>query len=192
MGNRLTTIYTRTGDDGTTGLGDGSRTEKDSLRVCAMGEVDHLNAFIGSILCHPDVPPALAAGLADVQHDLFDLGAELCMPYRRSFASNRVVWLETQIDAMNLHLGRLKDFILPGGTVAASQAHLARTACRNAERAVLALYREDPTINEALRQYLNRLSDYLFVAARELNRSAGRQDVQWIQRKTEACAQRVS
>ena len=187
MGNRLTKIYTRTGDDGTTGLGDGSRIDKDSLRVGAMGEVDHLNAFIGAILSLGDAPEALAASLSDVQHDLFDLGAELCIPGTERITQTHIGRLEQQIDALNAHLGRLEDFILPGGTPAAAQAHLARTACRNAERAVLALYRADATVNAALRQYLNRLSDYLFVVARELNRSAGRKDVLWIQRKTETC-----
>lgn len=187
MGNRLTKIYTRTGDDGTTGLGDGSRIDKDSLRVGAMGEVDHLNAFIGAVLSHASVPEALAASLSDVQHDLFDLGAELCIPGSVRITQTHIGRLEQQIDALNVHLGRLEDFILPGGTPAAAQAHLARTACRNAERAVLALYRADATVNAELRQYLNRLSDYLFVAARELNRSAGRKDVLWIQRKTESC-----
>jgi cob(I)alamin adenosyltransferase len=186
MGNRLTKIYTRTGDDGTTGLGDGSRTKKDSLRVGAMGEVDHLNAFIGAILACADVPHTLAENLSDVQHDLFDLGAELCIPGSLRITQAHINRLEQQIDALNAHLGRLADFILPGGTHAAAQAHLARTACRNAERAVLALYREDATVNEPLRQYLNRLSDFLFVVARELNHSAGRSDVLWIQRKTEA------
>lgn len=187
MGNRLTKIYTRTGDDGTTGLGDGSRIEKDSLRVDAMGQVDHLNAFVGAVLCHVDVPRHIAECLADVQHDLFDLGAELCIPGTTRITEAHVDRLETQLDDINQNLGRLEDFILPGGTVAASQAHLARTTCRNAERAVLTLYRQDSTVNGPLRRYLNRLSDFLFVVSRELNRCAGRSDVLWIQRKGETC-----
>ncbi|WP_199688315.1 cob(I)yrinic acid a,c-diamide adenosyltransferase [Noviherbaspirillum sedimenti] len=172
-------------DDGTTGLGDGSRTEKDSLRVAAMGEVDHLNAFVGSILCHAEVPAHIRPLLEDVQHELFDLGAELCIPGSTRISEEHVVRLENQLDAINEHLGRLQDFILPGGTVAAAQAHLARTACRNAERALLALSRQDATVNAPLRRYLNRLSDFLFVVARELNRSAGTSDVLWIQRKAQ-------
>lgn len=188
MGNRLTKIYTRTGDDGTTGLGDGSRIAKDRLRVHAMGEVDHLNAFIGTVLGLPGVPDNLAGYLADIQHDLFDLGAELCIPGSQRIANAHVDRLEAQLDELNANLGRLQDFILPGGTPAAAQAHLARTACRNAERTVLALSREDSVVNAPLRQYLNRLSDFLFVAARELNRAAGRSDVVWVQRKGEQCS----
>lgn len=187
MANRLTKIYTRTGDDGSTGLGDGSRLDKASLRVEAMGQVDHLNAFLGAVLSQPDLPAHMLTCLADVQHDLFDLGAELCIPGSARITDAHVARLEAQMDALNAPLGRLADFILPGGTVAASQAHLARTACRNAERAVLAMHRGDGKVNGALRRYLNRLSDFLFVAARELNRSAGRPDVLWIQRKGEAC-----
>lgn len=187
MGNRLTKIYTRTGDDGTTGLGDGSRVEKDSLRVEAMGQVDHLNAFVGAILAQDDVPPHIRQCLSDVQHDLFDLGAELCIPGLTRITATHVARLEAQLDEINANLGRLEDFILPGGTIAASQAHLARTACRNAERAVLALSREERGVGDELRHYLNRLSDFLFVVARELNRCAGANDVLWIQRKGETC-----
>jgi cob(I)alamin adenosyltransferase len=185
MGNRLTKIYTRTGDDGTTGLGDGSRIDKDSLRVEAMGQIDHLNAFVGAVLCHSGVPPNIAAFLADVQHDLFDLGAELCVPGMTRITDAHIERLEAQLDDINKALGRLEDFILPGGAVAAAQAHLARTACRNAERAVLRLSRSDDTVGGSLRRYLNRLSDFLFVVARELNRCAGRRDIVWIQRKGE-------
>lgn len=191
MGNRLTKIYTRTGDDGTTGLGDGSRIAKDRLRVHAMGEVDHLNAFIGAVLSLPGVPQNLTGYLSDIQHDLFDLGAELCIPGSQRIGDAHVDRLETQLDELNANLGRLQDFILPGGTPAAAQAHLARTACRNAERTVLTLSREDGAghghvqVNAPLRKYLNRLSDFLFVAARELNRAADRNDVVWVQRKGE-------
>ena len=183
MGHRLTKIYTRTGDDGTTGLGDGSRIDKDSLRVQAMGEVDHLNAFIGMVLSQADIPPAIRQYLSDIQHDLFDLGAELCIPGSERITPAHVIRLEAQLDGLNANLSRLEDFILPGGTPAAAQAHLARTACRNAERTVLALARGETGVSAPLRHYLNRLSDFLFVAARELNRCAGRKDVLWIQRK---------
>lgn len=188
MGNRLTKIYTRTGDDGTTGLGDGSRVEKNSLRVGAMGEVDHLNAFVGAVLSHSDMPAEVQACLTDVQHDLFDIGAELCIPGLVRITDSHVRRLEERLDMLNQHLGRLEDFILPGGTPAASQAHLARTTCRKAERALLRLWREDggeETAPPAHCRYLNRLSDLLFVVARTLNRSAGKPDVVWIQRKTQ-------
>jgi cob(I)alamin adenosyltransferase len=187
MGNRLTKIYTRTGDDGTTGLGDGSRIDKDSLRVEAMGQVDHLNAFVGAVLGQAEVPKQIAEYLADVQHALFELGAELCIPGTTRITDAHIEQLEVRLDEINKDLRRLEDFILPGGTVAASQAHLARTACRNAERAVLTLYRQDGTVNAPLRRYLNRLSDFLFVVARALNRSAGKSDVLWIQRKGTPC-----
>lgn len=183
MGNRLTRIYTRTGDDGSTGLGDGSRIAKDSLRVQAMGEVDHLNAFIGTVLSQADIPPTVTQYLSDIQHDLFDLGAELCIPGSERITPAHVARLEAQLDELNANLGRLEDFILPGGAPSAAQAHLARTACRNAERTVLALAKEEKGVNAPLRHYLNRLSDFLFVTARELNRCAGRKDVLWIQRK---------
>lgn len=185
MGNRLTKIYTRTGDDGTTGLGDGSRIQKHRLRVHAMGEVDHLNAFIGTVLSQENVSETVRKSLSDIQHDLFDLGGELCIPDSERITPSHVARLEMQLDELNAPLGRLEDFILPGGTPAAAQAHLARTACRNAERTVLALSHEENTVNAPLRQYLNRLSDFLFVVARELNRSAGQKDVVWIQRKGE-------
>jgi cob(I)alamin adenosyltransferase len=183
MGNRLTRIYTRTGDDGTTGLGDGSRIDKDSLRVQAMGEIDHLNAFIGTVLSQAGVSGPIRNYLSDIQHDLFDLGAELCIPGSERITSAHVTRLEMRLDEVNANLGRLEDFILPGGTIAAAQAHLARTACRNAERTVLALAKEGNGINTPLRRYLNRLSDFLFVAARELNRCGGGHDVMWVQRK---------
>lgn len=185
MGNRLTKIYTRTGDDGTTGLGDGTRVPKNSLRVHAMGEVDHLNAFIGTVLGQPHIPDRLRGYLSDIQHDLFDLGAELCVPGSERITTHHVTRLESQLDEINAHLGRLEDFILPGGTPAAAMTHLARTACRNAERTVLELASEGEAIRAPLCKYLNRLSDFLFVAARELNRIAGSGDVLWVQRKGE-------
>lgn len=192
MGNRLTKIYTRTGDDGTTGLGDGSRIDKDSLRVEAMGQVDHLNAFVGAVLSHPEIPACVTGYLADIQHDLFDLGAELCIPGTERITDKHIERLEMQLDGLNAQMGRLQDFILPGGTPAAAQAHLARTVCRTAERTVLALSRQDASVGGPLRRYLNRLSDFLFVVARELNRCAGRPDVIWIQKKGETCTTTLS
>lgn len=183
MGNRLTKIYTRTGDDGTTGLGDGSRIQKDSLRVEAMGQVDHLNSHIGTVLASGGLTEQITEYLTDVQHDLFDLGAELCVPGMDRIHAGHVERIENRLDELNADLDRLRDFVLPGGTFAAANAHLARTACRNAERAVLALHHQDGNLEEPLRQYLNRLSDFLFVVARQLNRSSGTPDVIWIQRK---------
>lgn len=180
MGNRLTKIYTKTGDDGTTGLGDGSRVSKQSLRVEAMGQVDHLNAQVGVVLAQAGVPAAVARCLEGVQHDLFDLGAELCIPGITRMNEDHVLKLEQQLDGFNARLGMLADFILPGGTPAAAQCHFARTACRNAERAVLSLHLDEGPVGASLRHYLNRLSDLLFVIARELNRCAGRGDVLWI------------
>ncbi len=180
MGNRLSKIYTKTGDDGTTGLGDGSRVSKQSLRVEAMGQVDHLNAHLGVVLAQSGVPPAVARCLEAVQHELFDLGAELCIPGTLLITEAHVVALERQLDDFNSRLGMLADFILPGGTLAAAHCHLARTACRNAEREVLRLHLDESPVGDSLRHYLNRLSDLLFVVARELNRSAGRDDVLWM------------
>lgn len=185
MGNRLTKIYTRTGDDGTTGLGDGSRLNKDSIRVGAMGEVDHLNAYVGAVLSHFDIPAGVETCLTDVQHDLFDVGAELCIPGLERITDAHVGRIEEHLDTFNQHLVRLQDFILPGGSPAAAQAHLARTTCRKAERAVLQLWREEGGDIPARCRYLNRLSDLLFVLARTINRSAGRPDTLWVQRKTE-------
>jgi len=177
MGHRLTQIATRTGDDGTTGLGDGSRTSKDSLRVAAMGDVDELNSTIGVLLCE-DLPEAVRGALAEVQHDLFDLGGELCIPGFENLADARIARLDALLEHHNATLPRLQEFILPGGSRAAALAHVARTVCRRAERAVVALGRAEP-VRPASRQYLNRLSDLLFVLARVLNRHAGGVDVQW-------------
>lgn len=177
MGNRLSRIYTRTGDAGTTGLGDGSRVPKNSLRVQAMGEVDELNAALGLLLCEA-VPEGIDVLLTGVQHDLFDLGGELCIPGMALISEGHVERLERELDRINEGLEPLKDFILPGGTRPAALAHQARTVCRRAERAVVALA-EIEDVNGALRRYLNRLSDLLFVLGRELNRHAGRSDVLW-------------
>lgn len=178
MGNRLSKIYTRTGDDGTTGLGDGTRVPKDDPRVEAYGSVDEANSAIGMILAAPGVSPELAACLTDVQHDLFDLGGELCLPGYSAIGAQHVSWLEEQLDAFNRDLPPLKDFILPGGGPAAASCHLARTICRRAERRIWTLSRQ-AEVNEAAVKYLNRLSDLLFVIARVLARSATGQEVLW-------------
>ncbi|HVO91105.1 MAG TPA: cob(I)yrinic acid a,c-diamide adenosyltransferase [Casimicrobiaceae bacterium] len=177
MGHRLSRIVTRTGDDGTTGLGDGSRVAKHSARIDAIGAVDELNSTIGVLLA--EAPPAeVAACLTDVQHDLFDLGGELSIPGHTAVTDAHVERLEQEVDRFNAPLAPLKEFILPGGTRAAALAHVGRTVCRRAERAVVALGAVEP-VGEPVRRYLNRLSDLLFVLARTLNASAGRQDVLW-------------
>lgn len=179
MGKRLTKIYTRTGDDGTTGLGDGTRVAKDSLRIEAIGAVDSLNSFIGRVLSH-DLPDRVRECLVDVQHDLFELGAELCLPGVTKIEDAHLARLERELDAFNADLPGLKEFILPGGASVAADAHVARTACRNAERIVVALGKVEPA-GDGARRYLNRLSDLLFVIARVVNRAAGRPDVLWQQ-----------
>jgi cob(I)alamin adenosyltransferase len=177
MGNRLTKIYTRTGDDGSTGLGDGSRVAKDDLRIEAIGAVDELNCVAGLILCS-DLPAEIRACLLDIQHRLFDLGGELSIPGHRLLEAAHVSGLEQTLDALNAGLEPLQDFILPGGDTAAAQCHHARAVCRRAERRVVALDRSAP-VNPAGLHYLNRLSDLLFVMARHLNRAAGISDVLW-------------
>ena len=177
MGHRLSKITTRTGDAGETGLGDGSRLPKDSPRVRALGDVDELNCALGLVLAE-ELPQELRAALSEVQHDLFDLGGELSIPGHAILTSQQVENLERRLDAWNAGLAPLKEFILPGGTRAAAAAHLARTVCRRAERGLVALGREEK-VSEHARRYLNRLSDLMFVAARLLNRHAGRDDVQW-------------
>lgn len=176
MGNRLSRIYTRTGDDGTTGLADGSRLPKDSPRVVSMGDLDELNANLGVVLANP-LPDSIRETLVDAQHALFDVGAELAMPPASIIDDARVEALETALDALNGDLPPLKEFILPGGGAGAGAAHVARAVCRRAERGMVALAREEP-VNEASRRYVNRLSDYLFVAARVLAR-AGSGEVYW-------------
>ena len=177
MANRLSKIYTRTGDDGTTGLGDGSRVNKDSLRVEAMGDVDELNAVIGILLTKP-LSESIAAVLTRVQHDLFDLGGEICIPGFEMVKAGRVSALEATLDQLNEQLQPLEEFILPGGSRAAAYCHLARTVCRRAERQLTRLSREE-TVTPVSLQYLNRLSDLLFVMCRILNKDAGRTDVLW-------------
>lgn len=177
MGNRLSKIYTRTGDDGTTGLGDGSRTQKDSLRVEAYGTVDELNSTIGLLIAGLE-SPELSSTLLDIQHDLFDLGGELCVPGMTLIKDAQIDRLEHELDRLNEHLPPLKDFILPGGSTSAAQAHLARTICRRSERRVISLARQEP-VNEPVIRYLNRLSDLLFVIARTVARASGAGEVLW-------------
>ncbi|HXP01547.1 MAG TPA: cob(I)yrinic acid a,c-diamide adenosyltransferase [Luteibacter sp.] len=178
MGNRLSKIYTRTGDDGSTGLGDGSRTGKDSLRVGAYGTVDELNSCIGMVMASDGVDDDIREALIQIQHELFDLGGELCIPGMAMIQGRDIDRLESVLDGFNADLPALKDFILPGGGMAASTCHLARTICRRAEREVVALGRVEEVRPEAQR-YLNRLSDLLFVMARVLARRSGHGEVLW-------------
>jgi cob(I)alamin adenosyltransferase len=177
MGHRLSKIVTRTGDAGTTGLGDGSRVAKDSARIDAIGAVDELNSALG-VLQTEALPPEIAALLADIQHDLFDLGGELSIPGYSAIDDAYVGRLEEAVERYNETLSPLKDFILPGGTRAAALTHTARTVCRRAERSVVHLA-ADENVSGAARKYLNRLSDLLFVLARVLNHAAGAPDVLW-------------
>ena len=179
MGNRLSKIYTRTGDAGTTGLADGSRTSKTAPRIQALGDVDELNSVIGLLLCE-ELPPATREELTTIQHDLFDLGGEMAIPGFDSITEGQVKRLEDYLDAYNATLKPLKNFILPGGSRASSFAHLGRTVCRRAERSVV-LLSETEKVSVLSRQYLNRLSDLLFVLSRILNRHAGVADVLWDQ-----------
>ena len=178
MGHRLSKIYTRTGDDGTTGLGDGSRIDKDADRVEAYGTVDVANSAIGMVLAEASVPDAVRDCLTEVQHDLFELGGELCIPGHVAVPDSFVERLETALDGFNEGLPPLKDFILPGGGRAAAACHLARTIVRRAERRVTSLAREEIVRPECIR-YLNRLSDLLFVVARILARAESGQEVLW-------------
>ncbi len=178
MGNRLSKIYTRTGDDGSTGLGDGTRVGKDSARVTAYGTVDEANSAIGVLLAVPSVADDIRALLTTVQHQLFDLGGELCIPGHAAITSDDVEALERQLDHYNDDLPPLKDFILPAGGEAASRCHLARTIVRRAERETVTVARHDAVRPEAIR-YLNRLSDLLFVLARVLARADGQGEVLW-------------
>ena len=181
MAKRLTKIYTRTGDDGTTGLGDGTRSVKDSLRIEAIGTVDELNSFIG-VLIAENPAEEVRTKLEDIQHDLFDLGGDLSIPGRASMSEAQVSRLEKQLDDYNVSLVALKEFILPGGTRAASLCHVARAVSRRAERSLVRLYRTEPAMPSHI-EYLNRLSDFLFVLCRALNRHAGVGDVMWQQGK---------
>ncbi len=177
MGNRLSKIYTRTGDDGSTGLGDGSRIAKDSLRVEAYGTVDEANSCIGLVLAS-DMPEDIRTLLTAVQHQLFDLGGELCIPGHAAIDDEDVERLEQHLDRYNDDLPPLKDFILPGGGEAAARCHIARTVVRRAERETVALSRGEAVRPQAVR-YLNRLSDLLFVLSRVLARASGHGEVLW-------------
>lgn len=182
MANRLTQIATRTGDDGTTGLGDGTRVPKDHLRISAMGDVDELNSQIGVLLAEP-LPAEVRELLVVIQHELFNLGGELCIPGHALLKDEAVLRLDEALAHHNAQLPRLQEFILPAGTRSAALAHVARTIARRAERAVVTLQRSGEALNSAPRQYLNRLSDLLFVLARVLNRAnldgLGGDDVYW-------------
>src|SRR5450755_3725138 len=178
MGNRLSKIYTRTGDDGTTGLGDGSRVAKDDARVEAYGTVDELNSAIGMILSVANLPAAITSRLIEVQHDLFDLGGELCIPGSRVISAQQVTRLEATLDAYNNPLPALKEFILPGGGPAAAACHLARAIARRAERRVWTLAAAE-AVGPEVTSYLNRLSDLLFVIARVLARHEHGTEVLW-------------
>ena len=191
MGNRLTQIATRTGDTGTTGLGDNSRVSKNSLRVHAMGDVDELNSNIGVLLCE-DMPEGIRAVLVEIQHQLFNLGGELSIPGYELLKADAVLHLDQALADYNATLPALQEFILPAGTRAASLAHVCRTVARRAERALVALGNEE-ALKDTPRQYLNRLSDLMFVLARALNRhrtdgSTG-DDVYW---KSERMAKAVA
>jgi cob(I)alamin adenosyltransferase len=177
MGKRLTQIATRTGDDGTTGLGDGSRVPKDNLRVRALGDVDELNSHIGMLLCE-DLPQDVRELLVDIQQQLFNLGGELSIPGFELLKDEALAQLDGALAEHNAKLPKLQEFILPGGNRAASLAHVCRTIARRAERAVVALGAAE-TLRAAPRQYLNRLSDLMFVLARVLNRANGGDDVYW-------------
>ena len=177
MGQRLTQIATRTGDDGSTGLGDNTRVSKDSLRVHAMGEVDELNSQLGVLLCE-ELPVEVRELLVEVQHQLFNLGGELSIPGFELLKPQAVLQLDQALATHNATLPRLQEFILPAGTRGAAQAHVCRTVARRAERAVVALGSAE-TLNDTPRQYLNRLSDLMFVLARVLNRMHGGDDVYW-------------
>ena len=177
MGQRLTQIATRTGDNGTTGLGDNTRVSKDSLRVHAMGDVDELNSNIGVLLCE-DMPDGVREVLVEVQHQLFNLGGELSIPGFELLKPEALLQLDEALETYNAQLPRLAEFILPAGSRAASLAHVCRTVARRAERAVVALGQQD-ALKDTPRQYLNRLSDLLFVLSRVLNRMNGGDDVYW-------------
>jgi len=180
MGHRLSKIYTRTGDDGTTGLGDGSRVAKDSLRVDAYGTIDELNSHLGLVLAY-EIPTNLREELSEIQHLLFDLGGELCIPGTVLIKPEHVEWLEQELDKLNDELPMLKEFILPGGNAPAAACHICRTVCRRAERLMVGLSRRE-AVEPASLAFVNRLSDFLFVAARVLARADGG-EVLWRGRK---------
>lgn len=178
MGHRLTRIVTRTGDDGTTGLGDGRRVSKDAARVRALGDIDELNSALGCVLAEP-LPDTVRGLLAAAQNDLFDLGGEVSIPGRAAMTDAHTLRLEEALGALNAELPPLREFILPGGERAAAACQLARAICRRAERALVGLAASGETVPLPSLRYLNRLSDALFVAARSINRAAGRAEAQW-------------
>jgi cob(I)alamin adenosyltransferase len=178
VGHRLSKIYTRTGDDGTTGLANGERVDKADSRVAAFGDVDETNSALGLLLAEPALPPAIATSLTRIQHELFEIGAELSLPGYRQITAEHVTRLEQELDALNEELPPLKEFVLPGGTRAAAVCHLARTICRRAERSAWAAAKLT-TLNSELMRYLNRLSDLLFVMARWLARRDGGEETLW-------------
>ena len=178
MGHRLSAITTRTGDDGSTGLGDGTRVTKDSVRVQAMGDVDELNSCLGVLLAE-ELPVLIRIPLLRAQHALFDLGGELAVPGFFIMKTEQVTYLDEQIAHFNSQLKPLKEFILPGGSRTAALAHVARSVCRRAERSIVALHHQTP-IGNLPQQYLNRLSDLLFILARTLNKEQGVPDTLWV------------
>lgn len=190
MGKRLTQIATRTGDDGTTGLGDNTRVSKASARPMAMGDVDELNSHIGLLLCE-DMPTEVRELLIDIQHQLFNLGGELSIPGFELLKDDALAQIDAALERHNATLPRLQEFILPAGTRAAAQAHICRTVARRAERAVVALGQQEP-VRDAPRRYLNRLSDLMFVLSRVLNRhrpdGSGGDDVYWKSERLERAA----
>ena len=187
MGNRLSKIVTRTGDSGTTGLGDGSRVTKDCLRIDVIGEIDELNSTLGVLLAE-ELPEAIREALLGAQNDLFDLGGEICIPGSNIISEAHIVRLEELVEQFNGTLSPLKDFILPGGTRAAALAHLSRTVCRRAERRLVHLANHE-SVSDLARKYVNRLSDLLFVLGRALNVAGGRGDVLWVQGKNRVSPQ---
>ena len=178
MGYRLSKIYTRQGDNGKTGLGDNTRVAKDHIRVEAYGTIDELNSVIGVVLASEDVPTDICTALGKIQHELFEIGGELCLPGYSVMTKEHTTWLEQTLDKLNSDLPPLTDFILPGGNVAAANCHLARTICRRAERRMVSLMLEEE-INPSAISYINRLSDLLFVMARTIARQNGGKEVLW-------------
>lgn len=188
MGNRLSKISTKTGDKGETGLGDGSRISKTSTRIHVIGEVDEVNSWVGVLASELDTRNPHQVILSQIQHDLFDLGGELCVPGYKALAPSMLEDLENTLVEINEALPPLKDFILPGGNKAASYCHMARTVCRRAERSIVALANEEQEVGNEISalsvQYLNRLSDFFFVLARSIAREDGGQEVLWKSRHT--------
>ncbi|WP_455206244.1 cob(I)yrinic acid a,c-diamide adenosyltransferase [Kaarinaea lacus] len=177
MGNRLSKIYTRTGDKGTTGLSDGSRVAKDHARITAIGDVDELNSVIGIILAQK-LDEHIHSTLTNIQHNLFNLGGELSLPGYPLIKHQHVTYIETRLDDLNKNLPPLKDFVLPGGTLTAAFVHQARSVCRRAERSLVSLKSQE-NVSDSVMQYINRLSDFLFVLARHINKQSGQSDILW-------------